>query len=155
MSRYWLAISLILTIGLPTTNTAAFTQPIIAFEQGNCPPGETEVIIWPTLQTISSTTPHAGDPIVIQGSGGFIQCSGGLYNESARSFVVTLDAQPIGQLGCYANYCQTTLTIPLTTSSGVHLIATEGGSQMSIIVQPQRATQGIQFLPMLIQGAIE
>ena len=149
--RFWLLTILSLSIGLPAYATTT-QRPIITDEQGNCPPSETEVIIWPTLQTVSPIAPHAGTAIIIRGSGGYIRCSGGLYNESARSFVVTLDGQPIGDLGCYANYCQTTFTIPLTTSPGTHTITTEGGSQILITVQPQRLTQVALFLPAVIHG---
>ena len=148
--RFWLSAIVSLMVGLSTTYATVPTNAIDRIVQGNCPPSETEVIIWPTLQTLSSMAPHAGDTITVQGSGGFIRCSSGLYNESARSFGLTLDAEPLGQLGCYANHCQATLTIPLTTSSGIHTIATEGGSQISITVQPQRVMQVVMFLPAIV-----
>jgi hypothetical protein len=150
-----LSILISLIIGMPTTYATNTNSPINQQGQANCPPNETEVIIWPTMQSVIPSTPYAGDEIVIRGFGGYIQCSGGLYNESARSFGVTFDGQAIGQLGCYANYCQTRITIPPTTTPGLHIIATEGGSQLSIDVQQERLIQKVMFLPIVAHGSLE
>ncbi|GAA5530161.1 hypothetical protein [Herpetosiphon gulosus] len=86
-----LSILISLIIGISTTYATNTNSLINQQEQANCPPNETEVIIWPTMQSVIPSAPYAGDGIVIRGFGGYIQCSGGLYNESARSFGVTYD----------------------------------------------------------------
>ncbi len=123
--------------------------------QANCPPGETEDLIWPTLQAVAPTNSYPGDAVEVSGFGGYIHCSGGLYNESARSFDLTFDGQQIGQLGCYSNHCQTSITIPAEAALGTHILSTEGGSQFTIQIQQVRMLPRIVFLPAVVHGSAE
>ncbi|XSG77311.1 hypothetical protein ACP8Y2_09915 [Herpetosiphon llansteffanensis] len=127
---------------------AQATNQANPFAPLNCPPGETEELIEPTLLTLSPTNPLPGETVQVTGSGGYIHCSGGLYNESARSFDLTLDGTVVAQLGCYANRCQTTFVVPTTINPGNYQVATVGGSQLRIDVQDERPT----FLPAVING---
>ena len=105
-------------------------------------------MVWPVLDAVDPPTVAAGAAVVVGGHGGYVHCSGGLYDESARSFDLTLDGVAIDDLGCYVNHCQTTITIPAATAPGQHSIAAEGGSQITVQVQP-RALNHAVYLPRL------
>lgn len=147
--RVWIIIAIIVLGGafmrMPVAQAANQASP---FAPLNCPPGETEELIEPTLLTLSPSNPLPGETVQVTGYGGYIQCSGGLYNESARSFDLTLDGAVVAQLGCYANRCQTTFVVSTTINPGNYQVATVGGSQLRIDVQAERPT----FLPTVFNG---
>ncbi|MCA0350615.1 MAG: hypothetical protein LCH85_01345 [Chloroflexi bacterium] len=153
INRPWLRVWLIMAIvgfsgAFMLTPGVRATSESNPFTPLNCPPGETEELIEPTLLTLSPTNPLPGESVHVTGYGGYIRCSGGLYNESARAFALTLDGAVVAQLGCYANRCQTTFVVPTTTNPGSYHVSTDGGSQLRIDVQDERLT----FLPAVING---
>lgn len=152
-NRPWLRVWLIMAIvGLSGafrfTPGARATSESHPFAPLNCPPGETEELIEPTLLTLSPTNPLPGESVQVVGSGGYIRCSGGLYNESARAFDLTFDGAVVAQLGCYANRCQATFVVPTTTNPGSYQVSAGSGSQLRLDVQDERPT----FLPAVING---
>ncbi|KPL90195.1 hypothetical protein [Herpetosiphon geysericola] len=147
--RVWLMMVIIAFGGaFMRMPVAQATNQASPFAPLNCPPGETEELIEPTLLTLSPSNPLPGETVQVTGYGGYIQCSGGLYNESARSFDLTLDGAVVAQLGCYANRCQTTFVVPTTINPGNYQVSTVGGSQLRIDVQAERPT----FLPTVFNG---
>ena len=91
------------------------------------------VMLYPE-QTYPASWP--GGTIKVVGSGGYLRCGQG-YNESAQSFELYFDDQPIGSIVCYVNHCEVTLEIPANAASGVHTISVEGGSGINIQVDGQ------------------
>jgi len=57
---------------------------------------------------------------------------GTFWDESARSFEISFDGAPAGDILCYAGSCQATLTVPPDASSGMRVISVEGGSSIQI-----------------------
>jgi hypothetical protein len=70
----------------------------------------------------------------VVGSGGYVQCGSGAYNESARTFQLLFGGEPAGSIVCYVNRCEGTLVTPITATAGTHVIAVEGGSSITLEV---------------------
>jgi hypothetical protein len=92
--------------------------------------------VWPQLDNAQPAQASPGTEIKVVGSGGYLRCGQG-YNESARSFELYFDGQPIGSIACYVKHCEVTLEIPADAASGVHTISVEGGSGVNIQVDRQ------------------
>lgn len=92
-------------------------------------------MVWPTLLELQPDEAAPGATVLVIGSGGYILLDGGGYNESARSFALTLDGAPIGSVQCYVNRCVGEIVVPPGTSPGEHTIATEGGSSLTLWVK--------------------
>jgi hypothetical protein len=109
----------------PATETMAPT---------GCLPSETADIVWPRLGEIQPPQIQPGGEVTVVGSGGYVQCGSGAYNESARSFQLFFGGQPASSIGCYVNRCEGKLVVPMTATAGTHVIAVEGGSTISLEV---------------------
>lgn len=77
---------------------------------------------------IQPAEPAAGSEIKVVGSGGYIQDTCGSYLEGAREFKLYLDHEPIGDLSCYVNRCEGTLTLPGTFTTGPHCLSVEAST---------------------------
>ncbi len=99
-----------------------------------CLPGEHAEMVWPRLTELQPPQAKAGSTVKVIGSGGYIRCGQGGYNESARNFQLYLDDKPIISLVCYVNHCENSFTIPVNTSAGTHVISVEGGSRIDLVV---------------------
>jgi hypothetical protein len=92
-------------------------------------------LVWPTLAELQPAEAVPGQDITIRGTGGYLRGADGSYNESARSFRLTLDGEPLGRITCYANLCAGSFQVWPTLTAGTYAIATEGGSQLTLTVQ--------------------
>ena len=68
------------------------------------------------------------------GRGGYLFTPPGGHNESARSFNLYLDSVQRGQIDCYVNRCEATLTVPSDATPGDHVVSTDGGSKLTLKV---------------------
>jgi hypothetical protein len=75
-----------------------------------------------------------GETVTLTGSGGYIRC-GSSYNESERMFQLHFDGTPSTEIMCYANHCETKLTVPVDAEAGEHAIEVEGGSQVIFTIK--------------------
>lgn len=107
-----------LTIVVPMGATLP-TQPA-----GQC----AAVPVLPGITEISPARGVAGSPLKVLGSGGFTQDDCGAYNESAKTFPLFLDDAPVGELSCYVNHCEVTITLPKDTSAGTHCLSLKKGA---------------------------
>ncbi len=102
-------------------------------------PEATSVPIPPSLFRLSPTEVAPGAEIELEGTGGHIElrtADGSRigFIESAKSFPVFLDGQPIGSVICFVATCRGTVTIPEETPPGSHQISVEGGSSLALTV---------------------
>lgn len=113
----------------------AYADPVIAafIRQNNQPavappPASTHDCKWetvlPELVDVQPTPVQSGTEIKLMGFGGFLKDNCGGYNESARSFPLYLDHDLIGEVSCYVNRCQATVTIPPQTPPGTYCFST-------------------------------
>ncbi len=119
---------------LAGTTTLAGCSPGSASESTQTPEPQT---IWPQLQRIEPSPAIIGEKLLVVGSGGYIQFeSEGIigYDESFRTFTLTLNEEEIGEIGCYVNRCEGEIIIPATLAVGSHELAVEGGSMLTIEV---------------------
>ena len=88
-------------------------------------PACTEKMIPATITEIQPSPVTPGSEITITGTGGYLQDSCGGINESARSFKLYLDKEPVGNLSCYVNHCETKILLADTIASGEHCLSTQ------------------------------
>ena len=112
----------------PPSPTPASLQPI-----GDCSEEAGGVLHQPVLVEVHPAEAAPGEQIKVIGSGGYVQC-GAAYDESARSFQLYWDGEPIGEIGCYVNHCEQTVTVPDDAASGRHTLSAEGGSSVEMRV---------------------
>jgi hypothetical protein len=96
-------------------------------------------MVWPSLSKIEPLVAAPGEEVKVEGLGGLTKLTTADrtvtgYIESARSFALYFDGEPIGSLGCYVGACQGALTVPDGASPGSHQISVEGGASRSITV---------------------
>ena len=95
-----------------------------------------ETMVWPSLNAVEPAIASTQSEVTVTGSGGYIRFNGG-YNESARSFQLFFDGEPVeSSFGCYVNFCQGTFTAPADTSAGAHEVSVEGGAMIAIEILP-------------------
>jgi hypothetical protein len=99
-----------------------------------CLAADTAEMVWPRLGEVQPPHIQPGGEVTVLGSGGYVRCGSGAYNESARSFQLFLGGAPASSIGCYVNRCEGTLVVPMTATAGTHVIAVEGGSTISVEV---------------------
>jgi len=91
-------------------------------------PACTEKMVLPVITDIKPLPVVPGSEITVTGKGGYIQDSCGGINESARSFKLYLDNEPVGDLLCYVNHCETKINLAGSITLEEHCLST----QMSI-----------------------
>lgn len=82
-----------------------------------------ETLIPATITEIQPAQPSAGSEITVIGSGGFMQDTCGGVNESARSFRVYLDDEPVGDFLCYVNHCELKFRLPDPLTEASHCLS--------------------------------
>ncbi len=91
-------------------------------------PACTEKMVLPVITEIQATPVLPGSEITITGRGGYIQDSCGGFNESARSFKLYLDDEPVGDLQCYVNHCETKIKLAGSITLAEHCLSTQQGT---------------------------
>ncbi len=87
-------------------------------------PACTEKMVLPVITEIQPSPVQAGSEITVTGRGGYIQDSCGGFNESARSFKLYLDDEPVGDLQCYVNHCETKIKLSGSITVAEHCLST-------------------------------
>ncbi len=87
-------------------------------------PACTEKMVPPVITGIQPSPVLPGSEITIMGRGGFLQDSCGGFNESARSFNLYLDDEPVGDLQCYVNHCETKIKLSGSITVAEHCLST-------------------------------
>ena len=109
-------------------------------------PEVTQVPVPPSLSVVAPEELAPGEEVQIAGSGGLIElrtADGKVrgYIESAKSFTLFFDGEPVGDIDCYVNTCQGAFNVPGDATPGRHEISVEGGSTRSLtVVEAQIAT---------------
>ncbi len=127
------------------TPPAATQVPAPTATPDSSRPGLTPVAVPPSLSRIEPPAAAPGEEVQVEGSGGLIELrteGGGVtgYDESARSFTLFLDGEPIGSIGCYVNTCRGTFTVPVDAVPGGHEISVGGGSSRAFAVKEAPVT---------------
>ena len=98
-----------------------------------------QIEVPPSLSKINPEVASPGEEVEIEAIGGLIKLvndDGGVIGhiESARSFRLFFDGQPIGSIVCSIGRCDGTLYVPDDARPGSHQISAEGGSSLSLTV---------------------
>jgi Raf kinase inhibitor-like YbhB/YbcL family protein len=102
-------------------------------------PDSTPVVVWPTIAELEPSVAAPGEEVRVDGRGGhteFKTADGRVtgYLESAKSFDLYFDGEPIALYGCYLGTCHGALMVPDGASPGIHEISVEGGASRSLTV---------------------
>jgi hypothetical protein len=84
-------------------------------------------LVLPAFHQVEPDPLIVGEPFKLVASGGYIRDSCGGVNESARSFAVYVDDQPIGEIVCYVNHCEGDFVLPVETQAGTHCLSAKPG----------------------------
>ena len=108
----------------------------------------TQVEVPPSLSRLIPDEASPGEDVEIEGIGGLIKLvteDGGVagHIESAKSFTLFFDGEPIGSIVCFIGRCEGTLTVPNDAQPGSHQISVEGGSSRSLTVVEASAVQDV------------
>lgn len=121
--------------------TATFVQPTATPEHlaatptpSGCLASEQADLVWPSLKEVQPQTIQPGGELTVIGYGGYVRCGSGGYNESARSFQLYFDDQPVSSMTCYVNRCEGKLVVPDEAAVGTHVISVEGESSLDLQV---------------------
>ena len=106
---------------LPDTPTPVIENSTQALSTPQC----VETLMPPIITEIQPAQPSAGNEITVIGNGGFIQDSCGGVNESARSFTLYLDDEPVGDFICYVDDCELKFRLPDALTEGPHCLSTQ------------------------------
>jgi hypothetical protein len=110
-------------------------EPVAA--STNCAAQEPQEIEPPQLSGVRLEETETGYVIRVVGYGGHLISYGicGLrYDDSERSFQLTLDGEPAGSMTCLRGPCEATLELPVGDLLGDHTITVEGGSSITFQV---------------------
>jgi hypothetical protein len=128
------------TVAAPTATPSTSTRtpvpvasptPTPALPPGGCEGGQ---VVWPKLAEVQPAQAAPGAEVTVIGSGGYVRCADGAYNESARQFDLFLDGQAAGSLSCYVNRCEARFVVPASIAAGQHVLTAEGGSEIVLDV---------------------
>ena len=90
-------------------------------------PACTEETVFPIITDVQPSPAQPGSEITITGTGRYVQDSCGGINESARSFQLYLDDEPVGDLSCYVNHCESKISLASSIESKSHCLSTQPG----------------------------
>ena len=105
-----------------------------------------QVFVPPSLTKVDPKEAAPGEELQIQGSGGRYElrtADGEVtgYIEAPTVFTLFFDDETVGAIGCVANSCWGTLTVPGEATPGLHKISVEGGfSRAFTVVEAQVGT---------------
>lgn len=99
----------------------------------------TQVVVPPSLSRLNPEEASPGEEVEIEAIGGLVKLvndDGGVtgHIESAKSFTLFFDGEPIGSIVCFIGRCEGTLNVPDDAQPGSHQISVEGGSSRSLRV---------------------
>lgn len=124
-----LPTAIVSTIPTPTPSTPTLSiTPTIGISVTPTP-----ITIYPTLQSLVPNVAKPGEKVKVTGTGGYQKTWDGGFIEGSRYFQLYFDGDSIGAIQCYLQLCDGEFLVPQTTS-GSHIVSTEGGSKLSLSV---------------------
>ncbi len=118
----------------PATSVPSVVPTLAAFP-GTPTPQCVPVEELPQIKGVEPERIKAGTEVTVSGSGGIFKDNCGGYNESARTYQIFFDDEPIADLVCYVGQCQGKFVIPEKTPAGSHCLGVQKGTcQMKVDV---------------------
>jgi hypothetical protein len=122
-------------VSAPVISTPVTVPVTLEPESPDCTSEELAEIVWPQLYKVQLVETAIGAEVQVIGSGGYLYWGGKCgqrYDESSRSFPLYVDGEAVDAINCYGNHCQATLSVAADALVGIHTIAVEGGSSISV-----------------------
>jgi hypothetical protein len=88
----------------------------------------------PKIEQIEPDEVRAGTEVTVVASGGYLRGSCGGVNESARTYQLFFDDEPVGDLACYVNHCEGKFVLRASVTAGRHCMGVKKGSCQTEIV---------------------
>jgi hypothetical protein len=82
----------------------------------------------PKITDVRPETPRPGSEVTVIANGGYFQDNCGGYNESARTYQIYMDDEPVADLQCYVNRCEGKFKLSDDTQAGVHCMGVVKGT---------------------------
>ncbi len=84
--------------------------------------------VLPKIEKVEPSTPRPGSEVTVSAQGGYLRDNCGGYIESARTYKIYFDDEPIADLSCYVHYCQGKFVLPQSVSPGAHCMGVQKGT---------------------------
>jgi hypothetical protein len=107
------------TTAVPIRATVSVAAPVATACLAN--------LVLPQITEVQPATAAPGASLKVIGSGGYIQDTCAVIDESARTFPLYFDRRSISALGCYVDHCEGEVTIPPDAPPGPHCLSVEPG----------------------------
>jgi len=92
--------------------------------------------ILPKITDVQPDELRAGSEVTVIASGGYFRDTCGGYDESARTYRVFVDDEPLADLPCYFNHCEARFALPQDITAGAHCVGVQKGTcQVKIEVE--------------------
>ncbi len=122
------------TASAPATSAPGNAPTLVVFP-GTPTPQCVMVEELPQIKEVQPEEIRPGTEVTVSGDGGFLKDNCGGYIESARTYQIFFDDEPIADLNCYVHYCQGKFVIPQNTEPGSHCLGVQKGTcQMRVDV---------------------
>jgi hypothetical protein len=129
LARSILPVTLLLIMTACAADQPAIPSPATAtLLSETAPPTPcAQELLPPQIIEIQPPLPRPGERLKVIASGGLIIDRCGGYIEGAKTFKLYLDGErePIGELSCYINHCESKLALSEAISTGSHCLSVE------------------------------
>ncbi len=109
---------------LPEANAAPTLAQFPGTPTPQCPWEE----VLPKIDGIRPEEIRPGTEVTVTADGGYFKDNCGGVNESARTYQIFFDDEPVGDLQCYVNHCEGKFVLSASVPAGRHCMGVQKGS---------------------------
>ncbi len=84
--------------------------------------------VLPQITSVQPDDLKAGVEVKVSARGGYFQDTCGAYDESARTYQIYVDDEPVADLQCYVNHCEGKFVLAQSVTPGVHCMGVQKGT---------------------------
>ena len=125
----------VLVLSACGTRSATVQAPTLVVFPGTPTPQCLQEEVLPTIDEVQPDEIRPGTEVAVSARGGYFRYTCGGVNESARTYKIYFDDEPVGDLMCYVNHCEGKFLLSANVAAGRHCIGVQKGScQMEVDV---------------------
>ncbi len=111
-----------------STLPEASAAPTLAIFPGTPTPQCPWEEVLPKIDAIRPEQIKPGIEVTVTAYGGYFKDNCGGFNESARTYQIFFDDEPVGDLQCYVSYCEGKFVLSASVTAGRHCMGVQKGS---------------------------